>query len=72
MDWVEDNDDDDGSSGDDGEVQNQARPKSNKRPVRLLDYACGTGTISRVTTAPDCMRLAIVQAVMPPLLGQSK
>jgi hypothetical protein len=39
-DWASDDDDSDSD-----DEQSQTKPK---RPVRLLDYACGTGTISRV------------------------
>lgn len=66
--WAEDDDD----SGDGQEAQQGAKAKPHKRPVRLLDYACGTGSISRVNTAPGIrpladVRLAAVQAGMPPL-----
>ncbi|KAB5547018.1 S-adenosyl-L-methionine-dependent methyltransferase [Coniochaeta sp. 2T2.1] len=43
VDWAEDEDDD--SSDHDGEGKGGV--KAPKKPVRLLDYACGTGTISR-------------------------
>lgn len=46
MDWA----DDDDSDNDKKQAQGEGKPK---RPVRLLDYACGTGTISRVIAAPD-------------------
>lgn len=45
-DWVIDDDDDD----DDSENESAAQPTAAKgRSVRLLDYACGTGLISRVS-----------------------
>lgn len=46
-DWVIDDDDDD---DDDSENESAAQPTAAKgRSVRLLDYACGTGLISRVS-----------------------
>lgn len=47
MDWAEDDED----SADDQEEAEDGGKKP-RRPVRLLDYACGTGTISRVIMPP--------------------
>lgn len=44
-DWVEDDDDDE--EGDDG-ADKAIATKADDTTVRLLDYACGTGLISRV------------------------
>lgn len=45
-DWIKDDDDDDDNDGEDATTTT-----SSSRQVRLLDYACGTGMISR-TLAP--------------------
>lgn len=46
--WVTDDDDDD--DDDDSESESAAQSTAaNGRSVRLLDYACGTGLISRVS-----------------------
>lgn len=42
-DWIKDDDDDDDNDGEDATTTT-----SSSRQVRLLDYACGTGMISRV------------------------
>ncbi|KAF6806085.1 methyltransferase domain-containing protein [Colletotrichum sojae] len=57
VDWVDDDDEDDDSDGDDGTGEGEshgsgkaaaeAAPAADTKPVRLLDYACGTGLISR-------------------------
>ncbi|OHF03324.1 methyltransferase domain-containing protein [Colletotrichum orchidophilum] len=44
-DWVSEDDDDDEEDDDEGAVTQPTA--ANSRPVRLLDYACGTGLISR-------------------------
>jgi len=41
IDWVNDDDDDEGETA----AKSASKPK---RGVRLLDYACGTGVVSRV------------------------
>ena len=47
VDWVEDYEDDD--DNDDGDEEKDSPPKSqSQKTVRLLDYACGTGLVSRV------------------------
>lgn len=46
VDWA----DDDDSADDQEEAEDGGKPR---RPVRLLDYACGTGTISRVIMPPS-------------------
>ena len=43
--WVEDDDEED-EEDNDAEVDAKHMPE---RPVRLLDYACGTGVVSRVS-----------------------
>jgi hypothetical protein len=54
VDWAEDDDGDSSASDAEGE-EARKEGQSNKRPVRLLDYACGTGTISRVRWNPSPM-----------------
>lgn len=52
--WASDDDED--TEDDEG----RDAPRESKKPaksVRLLDYACGTGTISRVITPPDTCTL---------------
>ena len=53
-DWVEDSDSEDeeeGESGVKGGVEKVGgKVGGGKRSVRLLDYACGTGSVSRVRT----------------------
>lgn len=53
VDWIEDDSDDDDDDGeDDGEEQQRSMgaSKGPSRSVRVLDYACGTGAMSRVCT----------------------
>lgn len=52
MDWVDEDDDEDEDGGDENSGKPAAaetNPATDSRPVRLLDYACGTGLISRVS-----------------------
>lgn len=51
VDWADDEDDDDDEEGDEKDkdaVGQTSQPANSPRQVRLLDYACGTGMISRV------------------------
>ncbi|KAK1844698.1 methyltransferase domain-containing protein [Colletotrichum chrysophilum] len=50
VDWVDEDDDEDEDEGDENSGKPAAaetNPATDSRPVRLLDYACGTGLISR-------------------------
>ncbi|KAI0476435.1 S-adenosyl-L-methionine-dependent methyltransferase [Xylariaceae sp. FL0804] len=49
VDWASDDDDDDNNNNnnEDGDGLAPAGPRQPRREVRLLDYACGTGMISR-------------------------
>ncbi|KAF5512031.1 putative methyltransferase [Colletotrichum aenigma] len=50
VDWVDEDDDEDEDGGDENSGKPAAaetNPATDSRPVRLLDYACGTGLISR-------------------------
>ncbi|EQB51618.1 hypothetical protein CGLO_08827 [Colletotrichum gloeosporioides Cg-14] len=50
VDWVDEDDDEDEDEGDEDSGKPAAaetNPAADSRPVRLLDYACGTGLISR-------------------------
>ncbi|KAK6207282.1 hypothetical protein LQW54_007366 [Pestalotiopsis sp. IQ-011] len=50
VDWADDEDDDDDEDGDEKDkdaVGQTSQPANSPRQVRLLDYACGTGMISR-------------------------
>lgn len=53
VDWVED----DSSSGGDDEGDDGGDEPS--RPVRILDYACGTGSMSRVSLLPGFFASAV-------------
>jgi hypothetical protein len=61
VDWIEDD------SDDEDEIEGRAAAVKDKKdeqaPIRLLDYACGTGLVSRVrffppSRRPLCSRLA--------------
>lgn len=56
VDWVEDDSEDedkDETGGDDGQEKKATKAKTDDQPaIRLLDYACGTGLISRVRLSP--------------------
>ena len=45
--WIEEDDDEDDDDDDDVE-SDEAKPEP-ARAVKLLDYACGTGVVSRVS-----------------------
>lgn len=53
VDWADDDDDDDDNDdqqdSDEKNKEDNARTPNDSRQVRLLDYACGTGMISRVS-----------------------
>ena len=53
VDWADEDDNEDEAGGD---TQGEGKPK---RPVRLLDYACGTGTVSRVSTPPSSVSVLL-------------
>ncbi|KAI0848173.1 S-adenosyl-L-methionine-dependent methyltransferase [Daldinia vernicosa] len=46
VDWASD-DEDDEDDDDDSDEEAEQKPTQSRREVRLLDYACGTGTMSR-------------------------
>ncbi|PHH51141.1 putative methyltransferase C1347.09 [Ceratocystis fimbriata CBS 114723] len=73
VDWV---DDDDSSSDDDrkedndgaGNIEDNCRSgcRTSRRPVRLLDYACGTGLVSRALAplTTQCVGIDISEAMV--------
>lgn len=53
VDWVEDEEGEDGDDEDDDDNNDNNAEQAVSREVRLLDYACGTGMVSRVREKPQ-------------------
>ncbi len=76
VDWAEEDEDDEDDEDDDaGDGKEQKNRGENKRQVRMLDYACATGTISRVSATAIVnwsWRGFLFHLLLPSLLARPK
>ena len=56
VDWIEDSSSDESTKEETPPLAIETKGQTSERVVRLLDYACGTGLVSRVCLQPYSLR----------------